>query len=43
MRKVTRTGCRSAYIDGYKLEETILCKDGDDDLMTSLSVIVKKR
>jgi len=44
MRKVTRRGCRRAhYIDGYELEETILRKDGDDDLMTSLSVVVKKR
>ena len=43
MRRVTRTGCRSAhYIDGYELEETILRKDGDDDLMTSLSVVVEK-
>jgi len=44
MRRVTKTGCRSArYIDGYELEETILRKDGNDDWMTCLSVVVKKR
>jgi len=42
--RVTRTGRRRAhYIDGYELEETILREDGDDDLMTGLSVVVKKR
>lgn len=33
---------RETHVDGYELEQAVLCEDGDDDLVPRLAVVIKQ-